>query len=84
MSSFDVSVFFNSTQTGIKAFDGDILFMTGGNIIYSHQSGWSIFSNIVTQLDSSIYGGGATFIKTGIKKIVIVINRSKGITCWTR
>ena len=64
--AFDLSVFLSSTQTGIKAFEGQNIFMIGGNFIYSHQSGWSIFSNIVTQLDSSIYGGGATFIKTGI------------------
>ena len=74
LSSFDVSVFFNSTQTGIKAFDGDIFLMTGANIIYSNQSGWSIFSNIVTQSDSSIYGGGGTFIKTGINGKVKIFN----------
>ena len=64
--AFDLSVFLSSTQVGVKAFEGQNIFMIGGNFIYSHQSGWSIFSNIVTQLDSSIYGGGATFIKTGI------------------
>ena len=50
----------------MKAFEGHNIFMTGGNITYSHQSGWSIFSNIVTQVDSSVFGGGGTFIKTGI------------------
>jgi|TARA_B110000263_G_scaffold210990_1_gene193742 hypothetical protein len=64
--ALDLSVFLNSTQTGMKAFEGHNIFMTGGNITYSHQSGWSIFSNIVTQVDSSVFGGGGTFIKTGI------------------
>ena len=76
LSSFDISVFFSSTQTGVKAFVGDILFMTGGNIIYSHQSGWSIFSNIVTQSDSSIYGGGGTVIKNGINGKVKIFNEN--------
>jgi len=50
--------------------------MTGGNIIYSHQSGWSIFSNIVTQSDSSIYGGGGTVIKNGINGKVKIFNEN--------
>ena len=68
ISSFplDISIFFNSTQTGMKPFDGQHIIMGGGNIIYSHQSGWNIFSHIVTQMDSSIFGGGGTFAKIGI------------------
>ena len=65
-STLDLSLFFNSTQTGMKAFEGQNIFMTGGEIIYSHQSGWSLFSNIASQVDSSILGGGGTYIQTGI------------------
>ena len=72
--ALDFSVFLNSTQTGMKAFEGQNIFMTGGNIIYSHQSGWSVFSNIVTQVDSSIFGGGGTFIQTGINGKVKIFN----------
>ena len=33
--AFDLSIFLSSTQTGIKAFEGQNIFTIGGNFIYS-------------------------------------------------
>ncbi|MBC8346317.1 MAG: hypothetical protein ISR82_02855 [Candidatus Marinimicrobia bacterium] len=47
--------------------DANIQFV-GGNLHYGFNNGWSVYSKIIAQLDSSIYGGGiGTITTTGMK-----------------
>ena len=65
-----------------KRFDSDedekILFASAG-LEYIFKNEWSVYSNVMTQLDSSIYGGGfGTFSSLGLKgKLYLFKNNMK-------
>jgi hypothetical protein len=53
-------------KSGNETRDSNIQFI-GGNLQYGWKNGWNIYTKIISQLDTSIYGGGiGTSLTTGI------------------
>jgi len=67
-------------QRGIDADEDEKILFTGVDIEYRFKKGWKVYSNVITQLDSSIYGGGiGTMIVTGLHGNLNLFKRSMKI-----
>ena len=67
-------------QRGIDADEDEKILFTGVDIEYRFKNGWKVYSNVITQLDSSIYGGGiGTMIVTGLHGNLNLFKRSMKI-----
>lgn len=63
-----INGFLSFVQKGIDDNEEDKILFTGADIQYLFKNGWGVYSNITTQLDSSIYGGGVgTMAVAGLK-----------------
>lgn len=79
-SNLNFSVYLSTTKRSSKVFKGSSIIFVGGDLTYSYQNGWSLFSSITTQLDTSSFGaGGGTYYNTGINGKAHLFNKNMNI-----